>query len=171
MELKKKEIIKERQYAKKGEISKNELKKNSPQKWLIASSLGIVSLFYSNPKSVFGTIGVVFGCIELEATNTTPLFNTINNISEAIAKMTVIMFYVSAIMCFIFMIDYVVLTIKKVPKEDKEKSVKNWKKLILIMILIVVLLLCVHLFLDNGILELNIPAFYEGGTPIHDIDF
>ena len=65
MELKKVSNYTKKEYAKKEEITKKELKNNTPVKWITASALGLTTLIYNSPKSSIHRIGVVFGCIEI----------------------------------------------------------------------------------------------------------
>ena len=66
MELKKVNQETNKNYAKKNEISKGEIKNYIPSKWLIASTTGLVSLLYTNARSSIHKIGVVIGCISME---------------------------------------------------------------------------------------------------------
>ncbi len=166
MELKKKEISKERQYAKKGEVSKSELKKNSPKKWLVASSLGIASLFYSNPKSIFGTIGVVFGCIEIQASNTTIVYDILNTISNCCYPIRTVTFPLGILLCLVYFVDYIVsVKFKKVDPLEFRKKNKKFFNIVLILFLITICAAIINVLLDNVILELELPIFYKGGVP------
>ena len=84
MELKKREEASKKNYAKKGELTKSELKSSTPKKWIVASALGVATLFYANPNSFFGNIGVVFGCAQLGVGgyNYSPLWHSLNNFSN-----------------------------------------------------------------------------------------
>ncbi len=127
MELKKREIINEREYAKKNEVSKSEVKNTIPKKWLVASSIGIVTLLYSNPNSIFGHIGVVFGCISYGNVNYTPLGQFLNTLSNFCGVISVACF----VLCVVALCIYTIYAIKSrgiTDKELKEKNEKNKKK-------------------------------------------
>ena len=60
MELKKVNAIVSKGYAKKDEISKKEVRKFTPTKWLTASAAGLVTLLYTSHKNSIHKIGIVF---------------------------------------------------------------------------------------------------------------
>ncbi len=167
MELKKRDIINEREYAKKNEVSKNEVKNTIPKKWLVASSIGIVTLLYSNPSSIFGHIGVVFGCIKSVTVNysqTWHAWNTFSNLLPFISYGTTCAFI---LVLTAFLISFFIEYFKK--DFDKKVFLTNNKILffsIVLSMLISVLSTRTHQLLDNWILDMNIPQFYEGGEKI-----
>ena len=66
MELKKVNEVSPRAYAKKNDITREEVKKFTPEKWIVASAVGLVTLMYTSPDWSIHKIGVVFGCRTIE---------------------------------------------------------------------------------------------------------
>ena len=75
MELKKVNEVSPRAYAKKNDITRKEVKESTPEKWIVASALGLVTLMYTSPDWSIHKIGVVFGCRTIETDSGTELFN------------------------------------------------------------------------------------------------
>ena len=113
MELKKREEAVKKEYAKKDEISTKELKKFTPHKWVVASALGITSLFYANPNSIFGSIGVVFGCIEIQPSNYSNLWHGLNFVSNLCGCAALFIGLIAIIIATIQYIDTAILSFKK----------------------------------------------------------
>ena len=155
MELKKVNKVVSKGYAKKDEISKKELKKFTPVKWLTASSIGLVTLLYTSPKNSIHKIGVVFGCISIAEPdyNYTILYHITNSIMD-------VFYYASWIIGIVFVLllgRYIIK--KKNYNEEKKKSNNKYLK-VLATILIVCIIITSILII---VLKLDISAFYTNG--------
>lgn len=144
-----------KRYAKKNEISKREIKKYTPTKWITASAMGIVTLLYTSPKNSIRKIGVVFGCIEIAQPgyNYTELYYATNSIMD-------IFYYVSWILgiVFAFLLGRYVFLKHNYDDEKKKSSVNYLKKIGII--LMVCIIITVTLVIT---LKLDIKAFYTNG--------
>ncbi len=153
MELKKVNSPAIRNYAKKEEVSKKDLKKATPHKWIVAASTGIITLFYASPKRSIYHIGVIFGCIEIaKEYNYTPLFHTLNSIMD-------VFYYATLVFVFGFFISLILKLFNNNSDENKKKKIDNALKSFLIIGLVFLVLTIVLVF----ILKQDIPAFFEGG--------
>ena len=93
MELRKVNDNYTRKYAKNDEITKEELKKFTPKKWLTASAIGLATIFYTSPKDSPLRIGVVFGCVSLnDEENINPANHTVPFITLAVIILGTIFF-------------------------------------------------------------------------------
>ncbi|MGN1331057.1 MAG: hypothetical protein ACI4VN_07000 [Clostridia bacterium] len=150
MELKKVTTQTNKNYAKKENITKKELKSATPNKWIVAASAGIVTLFYTSPKTSIYQIGVVFGCMEMN--NYTPLYDTLDTAMN-------FFYYTTRIAGISFLLTLIVgIFIIRDDKKNK-KVVKMVKCLLLITLILAIITEILVL-----ILELDIPAFYVGGV-------
>lgn len=149
MELKRVKEVELKGYAKKDEISRKELKKFTPTKWIVASTAGLVTLFYTSPKNGIQKIGVVFGCVSINY----PMLitNSIMNIF-GFASGGFGIFFIAMIINF--------LVNKK--KYDEDKKVKAEKHLkILATILIALILVTIISFVASNVIsniETNQPS-------------
>ena len=153
MELKKVTTETTKNYAKKEEITKKDLKKFTPYKWIVAASSGIVTLFYTSPKRSIHQIGVVFGCIEIARNyNYTPLFHTLNSIMD-------VLYYGAWIFGISFVLS-LLIGIFGIKDEEKDKKMQKIIKTMLILGIILGVLTGILVL----ILKQDIPAFFEGGV-------
>ena len=153
MELKKVSNKTVKNYAKIEQITKKELKKATPHKWIVAAAAGIVTLFYTSPKRSIHQIGVVFGCIEIAHNyNYTPLFNSLNGIMD-------IFYYGTWILGISFVLSLLIGIFRK-EDEEKHKKMSKILKYLLIMGIISAIITGILVF----ILKQDIPAFFEGGV-------
>ncbi len=150
MELKKRETINEREYAKKNEVSKREVKNTIPKKWLVASSVGIVTLLYSNPNSIFGHIGVVFGCVSFDP-DFTPLCETLNMISGIASWISFFCFIISIAVYGVVLVHK--HNLRKITDEEliekKKRIINKGITYLIILLIITVLLVAYHLLWEN----------------------
>ncbi len=125
MELKAVTEEQEKKYAKKDEISKKMLKAMTPEKWILASSLGIVTLFYSSSNISVSKIGIVVGCIELVSDRP---FNTLGTVLNYGMD---IFYYLTIVLGLSFVVKCIHHFVKKskYDENDKIKSRKTMKKL------------------------------------------
>ncbi len=153
MELKKVTTETTQNYAKKEEITKKDLKKFTPYKWIVAASAGIVTLFYTSPKRSIHQIGVVFGCIEIAHNyNYTPLFHALNGAMDVLYYGT-----------WIFGVGFVLsllIGIFGIKDEEKNKKMQKVIKTMLIIGVILGVLTGILVF----VLKQDLPAFFEGGV-------
>ena len=147
-----------KEYAKKESITKTQLKKVTPNKWIAASAAGLVTLLYTSPKNSINKIGVVIGCVSLavgEITNYTSTFKVLNTTMD-------IFYYISWFLGILFVVFFVHhnRNEKKYSDEERKKSIQNVKTIgiVLIFCAIITSLLIV-------IIKQDVPAFYEGGKP------
>jgi amino acid transporter len=117
MELKKVNNVISKGYAKKDEISKKEIKKFIPSKWIAASSAGLVTLFYTSPKNGLQKIGIVFGCVSI---------NYPMRITSSIANIFGVVSGGLGIFLMASIIDYFIHR-KKYDEDKKTKEVKYLK--------------------------------------------
>ncbi len=157
MELKKVSSVEVKRYAKKNEISKKEMKKFTPQKWLLASATGIVTLMYASPKNSIHQIGVVFGCIQMMDPGEvyhTAIWKITNSAMELFYGMA----WVLGITFIGFFIEYII-NVKKYEEEEKRKTkaVKTIKIIatILIACIIITSILDFLLKMDLDIFHFN----------------
>ena len=166
MELKKRDEVIKREYAQKDEISKNEVKKFTPKKWLIASSLGVVTLFYANPNGIFGSIGVVFGCIDTSASATyelTNLGNILNSISNISGIVAIFLFLVAALDNYILnkKIKEINILNDDEEKKAKQETIENIRKIIGVMIIIGAVFLIIFAIWEYGVSNIESPLLYD----------
>ena len=155
MELKSVSKASTRNYAKKEDVSKKDLKASTPQKWIVAASTGIVTLFYSSSNKSLNQVGVVFGCIKMiEHYNYTSLYYTINHFMD--------IFYYGTWIFGVSFILSLTIGILKLNKEN-EKSHKR-RAAIVKYTLIITLILAGLTGILVFILSQDIPAFYENGV-------
>ena len=141
MELKKRERIETRDYAKRGEVSKSVLKSTTPKKWLVASAMGIATLFYANPRSMFGSIGVVFGCVSTAVF--TPLGENLNALSTIGLFVSVLSFVTVFLIGGISIIRTIGINKKNdEEKENVKKLSKSDSKLMVIFAIIGLICIC-----------------------------
>lgn len=154
MELKRVSNYTNKEYAKKEEITKKELKNNTPAKWITASALGLATLLYTSPKSSIHKIGVVFGCIEIEQNyNYSGTFHVINGIFDGI--------YYLGIASGIAMVLSIIIGVFFLGKneERQEKITKLTKLLLKVFIACIVVGVLVWILLES-----DLPILYEGGV-------
>ena len=154
MELKRVSNYTNKEYAKKEEITKKELKNNTPAKWITASALGLATLLYTSPKSSIHKIGVVFGCIEIEQNyNYSGTFNVLNGIFDGI--------YYLGIASGIAMVLSIIIGVFFLGKneERQEKVTKLTKLLLKVFIACIVVGVLVWILLES-----DLPILYEGGV-------
>jgi len=165
MELKKVVNQEKKDYAKKGEVSKKELKSFVPNKWVVASAAGLTVLFYSSPRFSINSIGVVIGCISIiqpgtVIVNLTPIHKILDTINSFSAYMATL----SGIVFVAFAISYGFFKISKKDKNLDETTKKDNIKTLKVLGIIFIILLIVT-FGTAMILETDNPVFYEGGVP------
>jgi hypothetical protein len=172
MELKKREEVSQIEYAKKDEISTKELKKFTPHKWIVASAVGVATLIYANPKSLLGSIGVVFGCITItESYNYSSVWYTLNSISNSLLYLACIVGAIALIFGVVQYIDYIILSFKKdFNKEEYKKNSQKMKNFIIALIVGAIVAFLIHFILDYYILDMEIPIFFEGGVKHSSFD-
>ena len=154
MELKRVSNYSNKEYAKKEEITKKELKNNTPVKWITASALGLATLLYTSPKSSIHKIGVVFGCIEIEENfNYSSTFHILNNIFDVV--------YYVGIASGIAMVLSLIIGIFFLGKntEKQEKITKLTKIFLGVFIAALVIGIIMYLFLQS-----DAPILYENGV-------
>ena len=154
MELKKVNKVVSKGYAKKDEISKKEIKKFTPAKWIAASAAGIVTLLYTSPKNSIHKIGIVFGCISMKVEKThnyTSFWNITNSVMD-------VFYYASWILgvALVLLLGNHIFNRKKYDKDRRMKSIKNIKILVTMLIVSIIITALLVIFLK---LDLNI--FYE----------
>lgn len=154
MELKKVNEVGAKGYAKKDEISKKEVKKFTPTKWLTASATGLVTLLYTSPKNSIHKIGIVFGCISIageETNNYTSFWHITNSIMD-------VFYYASWILgvAFVLLLGNHMVNKKKYDEDKRLKSIKNIKILATIFIVCVIITVLLVIFL-----KLDLDIFYE----------
>lgn len=154
MELKRVNENISKNYAKKDEISRNEVKKATPMKWIVASSAGLVTLLYTSPKTSIHKIGVVIGCIAIEAEyNYSSLWYTLNTTMD-------VFYYMSWIWGVAFVLGLIIYKIKqkKFDENRRLKAVENLKILLGIFVTSLVITGALVVFL-----KMDINAFYTNG--------
>ena len=145
MELRKVEKNVECKYAKRKDISKRDLKKFVPNKWM---KIGLMSTFfatYSSLKEGIIKIGIVIGCVELPSEGNTILTEkgkAINSIENILIVITGIVF----IKFFIDIINYLVW--RKKAKESDEDYIKQEKRKIKKDLLVVIIFGLLILFTE-----------------------
>ena len=143
MELKKVNEVSPRAYAKKNDITRKEVKESTPEKWIVASALGLVTLMYTSPDWSIHKIGVVFGCKTIETDSGTELFNFMD------------LFYnIFLIGTFSIAIAFFLMSIKNLimwRKYSESKRERNKKKMQYLLVFFAVFLLIslVLYFLSN----------------------
>ena len=143
MELKKVNEVSPRAYAKKNDITREEVKKFTPEKWIVASAVGLVTLMYTSPDWSIHKIGVVFGCISIE---------TVDNVSDIYAIMEWIYtgFLIGSFSLFIV---FLLLALKnlimlgKYSESKKERNRKKMKYLLIFLAAFVIITLGLHILL------------------------
>ena len=145
MELRKVEKKVECKYAKRNDISKSDLKKFVPNKWM---KIGLMSTFfatYSSLKEGIIKIGIVIGCVELPSEGDTILtekgkgINTIENF----------LIMISGIIFLKFLIDIInYLVWRKKAKESDEDYIKQEKRKIKKDLLVVIIFGLLILFTE-----------------------
>lgn len=152
MELKKVSNQINKNYAKKEQVTKKDLRKSVPQKWIVAASAGLVTLFFKTSEKSIYQIGVVFGCIEIkEDYNYSSLFNTLNGIMDFFYYATIVVLISSFISIFIGFLT-------KDP--EKQKKIANVSKFLCIAFIVLLIITAVLVV----VLKMDISAFYEGGV-------
>lgn len=154
MELKKVNAVVSKGYAKKDEISKKEVRKFTPTKWLTASAAGLVTLLYTSPKNSIHKIGIVFGCISIageETNNYTSFWHITNSIMD-------VFYYASWILgvAFVLLLGNHMINKKKYDEDKRLKSIKNIKILATILIVCIIITALLVIFL-----KLDLDIFYE----------
>ena len=154
MELKRVSNYTNKEYAKKEEITKKELKNNTPAKWITASALGLATLLYTSPKSSIHKIGVVFGCIKIEQNyNYSGTFNVLNGIFDGI--------YYLGIASGIAMVLSIIIGVFFLGKnEERQEKVTKLTKLSL-KVFIACIVVGVLMWI---LLQSDLPILYEGGV-------
>ena len=165
MELKKVVNQEKKDYAKKGEVSKKELKSFVPNKWVVASAAGLTVLFYSSPRFSINSIGVVIGCISVIQPGTVIVNLTpIHKILDTINAFSTILAAVSGFVFVIYIFSYgFVKVFKKDKNLDEATKKQNVKTLKVLGVVFIILLIAA--FGTAMILETDNPIFYEGGVP------
>lgn len=150
MELKKVNAIASKGYAKKDKISKKEVKKYTPTKWIVASATGLVTLLYTSPKNSIHRIGIVFGCIS-ESQETDGISNVFWNITNGIKD---VFFYTSWILTTVLILlfgKYMIHTINRNrngEEEKKFKTLKNIKKVEVFLFVCIIITIVFDIFLE-----------------------
>lgn len=136
MELRKVEKKVECKYAKRNDISKSDLKKFVPNKWM---KIGLMSTFfatYSSLKEGIIKIGIVIGCVELPSEGDTILtekgkgINTIENFLIMISGIIFLKFLIDIINYFVW---------RKKAKESDEDYIKHEKRKVLVELIVIII--------------------------------
>ena len=131
MELKKVNQEIARNYAKKNEISKKEIKMYTPEKWIVDSSTGLVTLLYTNARNSIHKIGVVIGCMTLNEP-TVPVYQKLIYLFFDFAS------WILGI-TFIFMFFRHIFKSQKYDEDTRLKSVKRIKVIGIFLAIFVVI--------------------------------
>ena len=110
-----------RGYAKASEVTKKDLKGLLPEKWIVASSAGLVTLMYSSKFSPL-KIGVVFGCAMVSYERS---FGILGNIVNHTMD---VFYYLSIVLSISFILKSIQHLVVKRRLDDEKKS--KSKKLI-----------------------------------------
>ena len=120
MELKRVNEITKKNYAKINEISKNEIKKYTPMKWIVASSAGLVTLMYTNVRNSIHRIGVVIGCVSEPLIREYPVYQKFFYLFFDFAS------WILGVSFIFFFLQHVIRR-KKLDEETRLKSIKRIK--------------------------------------------
>ncbi len=145
MELKKIIDEEEKGYAKKDEITKKEMKKFTPKKWITASVAGLVTLLYASPKNGIQKIGVVFGCVSLDEVKHSDLWYASNR-AIGVSTFATAFFIIT----FIVLLIYHAINKKKFTEKEREESIRSLRifKICCIVCVVIYIILSFIISLD-----------------------
>ena len=139
MELKKVNEVSPRAYAKKNDITREEVKKFTPEKWIVASAVGLVTLMYTSPNWSIHKIGVVFGCRSIESESSS--FSIIELFYNGFLIGTISI----AISFFLMSIKNLIMW-RKYSESKKERNKKKMKYLLIFFVFFLMISLILYFF-------------------------